>query len=294
MRDKHFYLTLPSNSSKRYYGKQIPNDYDTKLEHVVSLDPELWEVGLAQISYPKSWPNLPETSLYVSYPNLDAEPPISAVGPFVRPDAPATLRVSCTFGGIKFVSPRHLIRDLQKTVRDSLPEKHRDAIRIRYDEVAQRAKFTISYLFGLWMHESLARTLGVDRTIAVKKNYEGMKGYAMPSTETTRPDRETMEYTIITPQTVHVDRLTPTIFVYSDIVQQQIVGDAYVQLLRTIDVPDTGGDAIAHKFTNIHYVNLQTGTFESIKITITDSLGKLIDFKRGDVITVLHFRRKER
>lgn len=290
MKDKYFYLTLPSNSSRRYYGKQIPNDYVTKLDHVVSLDPELWEVGLAQISYPKSWPNLPETTLYVSYPNYDA----STGGPFIRPGTPTTMRVSCKFGGIKFVSPKHLVRDLQKTVRDNLPEKHRDAIRIRYDEVSQRAKFTISYLFGLWMHNSLARTLGVDSSVAGKRKHEDMSGYFIPSAETGRPDRESLEYTVITPQTVYVDRLTPNIFVYSDIAQQQIVGDAYVQLLRTIDVPDTGGDMVAHKFTNIHYVNLQTGTFESVKITLTDSLGRLIDFKRGDVIAVLHFRRKER
>ena len=51
---------------------------------------------------------------------------------------------------------------------------------------------------------------------------------------------------------------------------------------------------ITNKFTNIHYVNLQTGNFEAIGITMADSLGEPIDFKHGDVIVKLHFRRKKR
>lgn len=285
MRDKHFFLTLPSNSSLRYFGKQLPNDYATKLEHTISLDPELWEVGLAQISYPKTWPNLPKTLLYVSYPNLENLP-------FPDPTpSEAQIRVACEFGGIKYVSPKHLVRDLQKTVRDNLPEKYRDAIRIRYDDVSHRAKLTIANLFGLWMHDPLAITLGLNSTVAHRTKYENKKGYFLPAPRI--PNRE-MEHTTVSPLTVFVDRLTPTVFVYCDIVQQQIVGDGYVQLLRAIGVPETGGDMVTHKFSNIHYVNLQTGTFETVTISLKDSLGQPIDFKQGDVIVKLHFRRKER
>ena len=53
------YLTLPSNSSKKYYGKQETTHYFTKLHGIVTLDPSEWMVGLAEITYPKSYDSLP-------------------------------------------------------------------------------------------------------------------------------------------------------------------------------------------------------------------------------------------
>ena len=50
----HFYRTLPSNSSMNYYPENTLTKYVTKLHSSMSLDGE-WEVGLAEISFPRSW-----------------------------------------------------------------------------------------------------------------------------------------------------------------------------------------------------------------------------------------------
>ena len=52
-----FYLTLPSNSSEKYYPDNTLTHFITKLHNDLSLDGE-WEVGLADIMYPRNWYNV--------------------------------------------------------------------------------------------------------------------------------------------------------------------------------------------------------------------------------------------
>ena len=60
----HFYLTLPSNSSEKFYPNNTLAQFSTKLQEDVSLD-GVWEVGLAEISFPKKWFNINEDQ-YIS------------------------------------------------------------------------------------------------------------------------------------------------------------------------------------------------------------------------------------
>jgi len=68
----HFYLTLPSDSSKRYYPENTTACFKTKLSDRIDLDGE-YEVGLAQLIYPRSWYNFNnrDKSLFVSYQPYD-------------------------------------------------------------------------------------------------------------------------------------------------------------------------------------------------------------------------------
>jgi hypothetical protein len=50
-----FYLTLPSDSSGLYYPKNTIVNYTTKLASPLELEPNKWEVGLVNISYPNGY-----------------------------------------------------------------------------------------------------------------------------------------------------------------------------------------------------------------------------------------------
>src|SRR5580698_7979 len=50
----HFYLTLPSNSSAKYYPGNTVANYLTRLQAPISLTGE-WEVALAELIFPRSW-----------------------------------------------------------------------------------------------------------------------------------------------------------------------------------------------------------------------------------------------
>ena len=56
---EEFYLTMPSNSSKAYFDKQDASHYFTKLHGSVRLNPSEWMVGLAEITNPVTYDNIP-------------------------------------------------------------------------------------------------------------------------------------------------------------------------------------------------------------------------------------------
>ena len=90
-----FYLTLPSNSSKKYYGKQETAHYFTKLHGSVTLDPAEWMVGLAEITYPKSYDSIPACN-FVAHKHLEQP---SALGrPWITAD--------CTMPARRYISPQ--------------------------------------------------------------------------------------------------------------------------------------------------------------------------------------------
>jgi hypothetical protein len=50
-----FYVVLPSDSSAYYFPRNTFSNFRTKLDTPVELEPDKWEVGLVEISYPKSY-----------------------------------------------------------------------------------------------------------------------------------------------------------------------------------------------------------------------------------------------
>jgi hypothetical protein len=50
-----FYVTLPSDSSSLYYPNNVIANYTTKLASPLELEPNKWEVGLVNISYPNGY-----------------------------------------------------------------------------------------------------------------------------------------------------------------------------------------------------------------------------------------------
>ena len=60
------YLTLPSNSSIRYYPDNTIAHHTTRLEKAISLERE-WEVGLVEMQYQHSWYNIDGTEGRVLY-----------------------------------------------------------------------------------------------------------------------------------------------------------------------------------------------------------------------------------
>ena len=57
--ESEFYVTLPSNSSMKYFPDNKTSNFFIKLSRTLQLDGE-WEVGLAEIVYPHTWYNICE------------------------------------------------------------------------------------------------------------------------------------------------------------------------------------------------------------------------------------------
>lgn len=82
-------------------------------------------------------------------------------------------------------------------------------------------------------------------------------------------------------------------YIYSDIVEPQLVGDTVAPLLRIINtnIKEYGASNV-HIFENPHYVPVQRKQFDQIIIDLRDSTGNPLPFQYGSVCVKLHFRNK--
>ena len=268
----HFYVTLPSNSSEDVYGKQPMSSYRTHLAKNLQLDVDEWEVGLAELIYPHTWNNISEGKFRIRFLEQN-------VWEWKEAEIPSAL----------YETPQQLVQTLNDELKKVLGELQRDKIHFVYNVLLRKFTACVSQGYMVRFPKILAIALGlgdVETTLRQSQN-EDEFGVTRKDTRLVFDDKK-----IIAPYTVDLDRGLHTFFVYCDIVEYQLVGDANVPLLRTVTVAGKNGEVIAKSFDNVHYVGLGRSTFQDIQVHITDDTGLRVPFEQGRVIVKLHFRRK--
>lgn len=102
------------------------------------------------------------------------------------------------------------------------------------------------------------------------------------------------EYENLTLEPHHLSDITPkliqTIYLYTDIVDYQIVGNKRAPLLRHIVVDSEYRKVTNLFFENPYYVKVNKTCINSIDLVLRDEVGEKIKFFDGSVVAVLHFR----
>jgi hypothetical protein len=80
------------------------------------------------------------------------------------------------------------------------------------------------------------------------------------------------------------------IFVYTDIISYQRVGDSYVLLLRTVHIEGKDGDVVTVNYDKPHYVPVSKKYIENILVEHKTDQNENIEFTYGKTIIKLHFR----
>lgn len=264
----HFYVTLPSNSSEPYYGRQEAGNYQTRLAIPLRVDPEDYEVGLVGVTLPRTLFNVPALDLLYTY--------------LAREGAHYTIHIPA--GHYKSIP--HLLRTIKKKTKDVIDIEAGPDHAFSYSKVTGRVTCTVAEGFRVSFTDTLAILLGFGNA---KKIMLG------GTTDTViSPDLSYFKGSEIEGEfEANVNRLTETLMVYSDIVTPQYVGDHLVPLLRHITHLNTGeGDLTEESFIHVHYVALQRANIDSITIFYADATGKSPTFTSGSSIAKLHFRRK--
>ena len=84
------------------------------------------------------------------------------------------------------------------------------------------------------------------------------------------------------------------VFVYTDLVDFQFVGDVKAPLLRIASAPlNQYGRMQTIPFNPIHYLPLSKFTFDTIKIILRDGSGRMLPFAFGTCSVKLHFQRED-
>lgn len=96
------------------------------------------------------------------------------------------------------------------------------------------------------------------------------------------------------------DKLTPfpadihagfyNIFVYTDIISYQRVGDSCVPLLRTVHIEGKDGGIVTVTYDKPHYVPVSKKYIENILVELKTDQNENIEFTYGKTIVKLHFR----
>ena len=83
-----------------------------------------------------------------------------------------------------------------------------------------------------------------------------------------------------------------SIYIYSDVVASQVVGDVRANLLRVIAPKGSHGEMISENFVHLFYNDVLVKSFNTIEIVLRGDTGRPIPFLGGVVEVTLHFRKK--
>ena len=83
-------------------------------------------------------------------------------------------------------------------------------------------------------------------------------------------------------------------YIYTDIIEYQIVGNEQSPLLRIMHTDDEkkGLNFASKIFDSPHYIPVSRNNIDVIEIEIRNNLGSLVYFTKGEVVVKLHFKRK--
>ena len=83
-----------------------------------------------------------------------------------------------------------------------------------------------------------------------------------------------------------------TLYVYTDIIQNQLVDDARAPLLRVVQVKSRYGDKTCVTYEQFQFLPLSRSNIQTIEIYIRSDTGELVSFESEKSIVTRVFRRK--
>jgi len=297
-----FTITLPSNVSNNDSAKNRISSYQTKLAQRIDLDGE-WHVGLYEISYTKSWYNIPkrESIELLDYSGqrfgwTSLEPGFFRDGQSLQASIeealtkemhayPTRYEPNTEEGMVDFtkeiiVVTHPKIESQPQIFFDS--NSHRFELKFGRDENDNPIFVTFS--------SDLRSMLGFD-----KSEFDSIISACRERVIKGNP----IEDSLLRVQAKYPAEMRGgyhTLFLYTDIVKPSLVGDRYAQILRTITVPNEAkfGDQCVISYPNPIYFPLHVRNFQNIQLELRDDSGLLIPFQFGRTIVTLHFKKDEK
>lgn len=244
-----FYLTLPSNSSRKFYGENTLTKFNTRLLNPVSLQGE-WEIGLAEIAFTKSWHTVPK---------MIGENLIMTCGECFK-DGPATNGAIERNGSYvykltvppgHYETPQMLIEAINDTMKQRLNPilaggiivSHRKDVhhpRLKYNDGTKRVSATLFRTQSLFFSDPLARVLGFSQNklpLSISENMDKAEVLAKNNVDLTGGLQH--------------------LYVYTDVAESTPVGDTCAPLLRIVNASGENSGTVHRIYERPRYVPLQ-------------------------------------
>ena len=249
-----FYVTLLSNSSTSFYPDNTIANFRTKLPQSLQFNVP-YEVGIIEIQCPKTW---------TSFSLKDAE--------FVVFDKKTNMRSKLTAPLGFYTTMYQIIGE----INECLSARGMDHTSFHYNTITNRVSVLPISEIELTFQGKLAQMLGFT------------PGEVFEVFETLEDGIPKDLYTA--PHPADVEAGMYNIFVYTDIVKYQTVGDSYVPLLRIVHIAGADKRIMTRTYDRPHYHRLCKTHIDSIEISLKSDQNQPIPFTYGKTIIKLHFR----
>ena len=302
--ESEFQLTLPSNASITFSPDNKPANYTTTLPSPISLEGE-WEVALIDIQYPHNWMNITKdiyllllleptnknkdfrdalnTKLFTYKTKYEANTTDEYKQLWYNTKV-ANKEVEILYARLPkgyYANVGELISTLNEEIQDSLrgpssltadQERTKElTVLYRYNPIDRRVQ-----VFQTGM-------VGPPEVICLDNQVKSILDQANPKL----PDKTQ----VLTREKLLLNTI-PSIYIYTDIIKYQYVGDVKVPLLGVLPVQGLDGEQQYWSFNPPYYIPVAMSTLSSVNIHLADDKGDEIPFVGdGKVVARLHFRR---
>lgn len=251
-----FYMYLPSNSSYSFFPENRTNDYFTKLANKIHLAHNSYEVALTEFSYVNNFvPFYDESSRQLRIQSLINETLNDEL--LSIPDK-------------NYKNMLELVLELNTSI-----DRVTSDILFSYNFTTCKVSLTIKNA-SLVLSAELAWKL----KFFVKNNKKIVRPKIFfAGGEYISEEHESNE---VTNDMNHL-------FIYSNILEPQYVGDSFAPLLRMVNITGKRNDNVSVSFRP-YYKTVSCTEFDNIHIKICNEFGEPINFAKGPVSATLHFR----
>ena len=105
------------------------------------------------------------------------------------------------------------------------------------------------------------------------------------------PD-ERRTYTDFSENKPNIETGMQALFVYSDIIKSQIVGDTKAPLLSVVSTAGSPNSHLTIEQKTLDFIPLKSNRFHSASVSLRDINGQAVKFTHGVVILTLHIRER--
>ena len=250
-----FYLFLPSNVSPLYFPKNRISAFQVKLPKRIKFNPNEYEVAITEFTYVQCIKTyFPETDRFIRF----IDEPRNGISNLDRQLIP----------NYNYSDPQNLVMEINKMFLTVFGDEIGHLTKSKSNKVILNVKRG-----QIWFSKLIGDVLGFTNSC---KDEEGRYIFnaGIHAAENLPLRRGGMHH----------------IFVYSDIVKTQIVGDSMVPLLRIVNITGEFGEVVTQTFRP-YYLPIDKLEFDIVEILLCNEFGEEIIFEEGQSIVTLHFKK---
>lgn len=306
--EDNFYVWLPSDSSHLYYKNNTLSKFTTHLTQAIDLSREKWEVGLAEITYPCGGGATSGDCEKLSTEELTENVVITRTGeqitfPIREYDGIGDLYKTIKnkidllpdkeiiFGEFQYylllenTVLRKMSRERVPWMAASIPPNTRvNTVKIPFKDKTKVETFT--FQFPVRIYKGLVDLIQTIRNHM--SDFQIMIGANAILLELIYMDLQDI---YIKRRGDFLSRDTEPVYVYTDIVTPQLVGDVNARVLRIVEYPVADCREV---YQPIYYIPVEKPYIQDITIELRDRFGNYFDILSGvrPTIVTLHFRKR--